>query len=202
VDHLISERKNSVGVVVKGSMSSLMPCTLGVPQGSVLGPALFSLYTSPIKRLMHRHGSLNSAYADDVNVYSAIRASNTHTWPAANAVQALHDWYIRNGLLPNPAKLEVMTVGTLFTWQNSSDRLLSMSRVLVSSAKNRSCPWEYLLTPLQSTPQRHYSRLQLPSAGHSDTSDQLSTSRKQLWQLEGYRSLSPRLLQCPAIWDI
>jgi len=60
-------------VVVKGSVLAVMSCALGVPQGSVLGPALFSLYTAPIERLMHRHGSLHSA--DDINVYSSIDAS-------------------------------------------------------------------------------------------------------------------------------
>jgi len=61
---------------------------------------------------MHRHGSLHSAYADDVNVYSSIDASRPDTCPAINAVNALHNWYIRNGLLPNPDKSEVLIIGT------------------------------------------------------------------------------------------
>ena len=97
-------------VVVKGSTSDLIPCTSGVPQGSVLGPVLFSLYTSPIERLIRRTQSLHSAYADDVNVYSSIDATNR--CPAIDAAQALHDWYIRNGMLPNAAKSEAMVVGT------------------------------------------------------------------------------------------
>jgi len=31
---------------------------------------------------------------------------------AMNAVNALHNWYIQNGMLPNPNKSEVLTVGT------------------------------------------------------------------------------------------
>jgi len=81
-----------------------------------------------------------------------------------------------------------------FNWHNSSDRLLSMSRVLVSSVNNRSCPWEYLLTrDSQSTRQRHYLRMQLPSAGnkpHPTCSQHEDSSGS--WK--GYRSLSPRLL--------
>jgi len=59
-----------------------------------------------------RHDSLYSAYADNVNVYSSIDASRPDTYPAINAVHALHNWYIRNGMLPNPNKSEVSIIGT------------------------------------------------------------------------------------------
>jgi len=99
-------------VVVRGSTSRVMPCVWGVPQGSVLGPALFSLYTAPIERLIYDKGSLHSSYADDVNVSSPIDATNPDACPAVAAVSSLKDWYIQNGMLPNPDKFEVMVVGT------------------------------------------------------------------------------------------
>jgi len=100
-------------VVIGGSVSRQETCRWGVPQGSVLGPALFSLYTAPIERLMsHHQGTLHSAYADDVNIYSTIDPSSPGTCGAVLAARALYDWYICNGMLPNPDKSEAMLVGT------------------------------------------------------------------------------------------
>jgi len=68
----------------------------------------------------------------------------------------------------------------LFNWQNSSDRLLSMSRVLLSSAKNRSCPWEYLSTR-DSLAIDASTTLFAPATticGHWNTSDRLSIWRQ------------------------
>jgi len=59
-----------------------MRCVWSVPQGSVLGTVLFSLYTAPIEHLIQHNGSLHSSYADDVNVYSPIDASDPDACPA------------------------------------------------------------------------------------------------------------------------
>ena len=62
-------RCRSQTVIVDGDGSDPNPIQRGVPQGSVLGPLLFTLYTAPIEDLILSHNLNPVFYADDTQIY-------------------------------------------------------------------------------------------------------------------------------------
>ena len=93
---------------MNSTQSPFYPLDTGVPQGSVLGPILFNLYTSPLGELVARHGCLYSFYADDSSLYLSFTKDN-----AAKIVSNLElcisnvrSWMSANFLCLNDDKTE------------------------------------------------------------------------------------------------
>jgi hypothetical protein len=81
----------------------------GVPQGSVLGPKGYCMYTLPLGGILRRHNMKYMIYADDTQAYLSI--SNASQWTeSANAIAAcfkeIRSWMNSNFLKLNDTKTE------------------------------------------------------------------------------------------------
>ena len=59
------------------SLSLRAYLTFGVPQGSVLGPSLFTLYTSLLSSMISRHTIPHHLYADNSQLYVSFASGDS-----------------------------------------------------------------------------------------------------------------------------
>ena len=92
-NHLNDRRQR---VIVGGARSSWHAVGRGVPQGSVLGPLLFSIFVNDMPNVID--SSEVNLYADDTTLYYSVESD----------VEKVSKWIDDNGLIMNSSKTRCM----------------------------------------------------------------------------------------------
>ena len=109
----LSDRSNSVKIY--NSLSSHSPMKYGVPQLSVLGPSLFSIYLYQLPSIISKYPNIYyHLYADDIQLYMFLSTNsspglNNQLSNCANDKQ-IEEWLISNNLLLNTSKTTLLNL--------------------------------------------------------------------------------------------
>jgi hypothetical protein len=131
----LSNRKFKV--VVKNCSSSGCTLEIGVPQGSILGPLLFILYTRDLESIVTKYGFTIHFYADDTQVYFSfnVHSSNPDLSRIKECFGEIKKWMTSNYLKLNDGKTEFIDIGYYVSPIKSLD-LGEVSAEPVDKAKN------------------------------------------------------------------
>ena len=107
-------------VSINGVLSELCKLTFGVPQGSVLGPIIFCIYTIPLGAILRKHDVSYHIYADDTQLYCSFNTkSPTDALDSITAcVSEIRAWMIINNLKINDDKTEFLQITSPFLRNN------------------------------------------------------------------------------------
>ena len=119
-------------VSYNGQLSPICPVQFGLPQGSILGPLLFMLYTTDGNQVVVKHGLRLHQYVDDcqVCVTTSIDDVALAVDRLARCVSDVGEWMSSSQLRLNSSKTRAIWLG----YKNQIDRVNINSVPVLSSS--------------------------------------------------------------------
>ena len=98
-------------VIACNSNSQPVLLEYGIPQGSVLGLLLYSLYTTPLLSVIPKYPGIRSHfYADDTQIYLSFSPEETTVFSLIEScIRDIFSWMVANKLSVNPNKTEYLS---------------------------------------------------------------------------------------------
>lgn len=108
IESYLTERKYTV--YFNGSYSEQRDVSCGVPQGSCLGPLLFSIFINDFPLILD-HATV-AAYADDLTIYASAYTTDELTRTLNKALELTEKWMLCNKLVLNRGKTKCIALGS------------------------------------------------------------------------------------------
>ena len=122
----LNERKQRVKI--NGSFSTWKETTIGVPQGSVLGPLLFNIYLNDLFMFVNDAQICN--YADDTTIYACDSNIESIIETLESDALKIAEWFRNNCMKLNEDKCHLMVFG-----DKSNDISLTIGSVRIKESK-------------------------------------------------------------------
>ena len=107
----LADRTQSV--IINNTKLKPYPLECGVPQGSILEPILYLLYTSPLADILKHHNMCYHLYADDTQMYVSFvtnddNSLNSSITKIENCLSDINLWMTANKLKLNKSKTDLI----------------------------------------------------------------------------------------------
>lgn len=111
-------------VKFNGAFSDIETLQCGIPQGSCLGPLLFSIFVNHMPHVLRNAGTV--MYADDTTIFASASSTEQVNKTLQYELTLISDWVTANKLKLNISKTKCTVLGSNYSLRSDQKLLLSL----------------------------------------------------------------------------